>query len=451
MKKILKKLTIASMLFFSATPAALGQELIRGAIDLLLCDTSIIRVISNDSVMICNRREGKHSNFMNITTVMPNPIALYLDSVFVNDFEVLAKKIYFCGYKVEMGKKKAVCGRFELSLFTINPPNMSYYELDTCKEFKKLDVCKYTDMNMHITDTHLIMTGCTETRVDALVDLCMTNTSATCKISFSHDETENYDDVVITDNYVYVSSRREDNGIPIVVFKRYPKPNYLAASIFYTPNVPTLHVSSPIASTPVYLEHVTSDIFAAVYKVWGYYRMAMLEVNGTSGNINCVEILGSDTMPVHPTEIKFYKDSSVYDILARLENVRDEDYYLRPPMRIYHVTQQVLNNQTPMGYGTWYADTYYRLWSIDPLKSSGFFVASGDGGQRPFFFRYKYDEWKLCPKWFGYRFDTGKLMGIEKTEERTYEKIDIKKLELPLRIDIIPMGDTCGIFINHEN
>lgn len=84
------------------------------------------------------------------------------------------------------------------------------------------------------------------------------------------------------------------------------------------------------------------------------------------------------------------------------------------------------------------------LWSIDPLKSSDYFVASGAYVNLTRMFRYKYNEWKMCPRRFEYRYDIGTLKVIEKMENITKKKINPKKYAIELDVRPFPLEEDCG-------
>ncbi len=414
-KSILSLRLFAVVLLLSASSSVFGQELIKEALaNLTGCDTSIIRVKNNDSVVICNSNY-RHSEFVLVSPGYANAPTLILKDIHVNDFELFNNQVFYCGYKTESDGRVAIFGYFDYSVFSATSPEIGYWALDTCKQFKKLTVFGFQD---HLDyETHIVLIGTTGGRNDALMDysICF-NYPGIEKVYYSDDETESFDDVEATVGFVIVSSRKQVDGIPVVVFNEFHRPTTVMASIFSGLVYNTLRVSSPATCTPVYLEHKVNNQYAATYRVNGYYRFVMLEMDAGNNNINSVEIFGDDAHTVHPTEIKYNRKSEVYDILARSGSVRDDPDWL-PQMQIYHITPAVMNNMAPLGYGTWFWDRDYQIWSIDPQRSSDYFVASGVFSSKPQMFRYKHDEWELCPDSINYRYDTGKLEGYEKQEE----------------------------------
>jgi len=400
----------AAMLFLAVSQSAFGQELIRENNNYQLCDTSIIRSKGNDTVLIYYR-DSEQSVFMLVTNGMPyNVPTLKLHNLYVNDFEITKSGVYFCGYRIDEGRKKGIYGVFRMEPFANNP--IYYYELDTCMELKKLDFYRVHE-GMIYTDheDHLVMTGTTtgarsDVLVDRIVYVIRPNPSYmpyTSMMYFSDNEDENFDDVAVTKNHVVVSVRKKVEGLPVVDFWQFNRPTSLDLSIFYS-SFKHLLLGSPTPETAVFLEHVEDDIYAAVYKVEDYStysRMAMLQVDATNGNIKTVEILGDELLTNIPIDIKYKKSNGIFDILARRDySYRDaSDVYL--PMQIYHVTPTVLYYPTSIGKGTRYPDN--DVWSIDPTESSNFFVASGADRKFPRFFKYSPTNWEKCPEQFLYR------------------------------------------------
>lgn len=440
-KSILSLRLFAVVLLLSASSTVLGQELIRGVVtDTIMYDSSIVRVKNYDSVVICNC-EFDQSTFMLVSPGTVNVHAVLLKDIRVNDFELFNNQVFYCGYKIVDNTRVGVFGRFDYSVFSSTSPEIGYWALDTCKQFKKLTVFGFQD---HLDyETHIVLIGTTGGRNDALMDysICF-NYPGIEKVYYSDDETESFDDVEATVDRVVVSTRKQVDGIPVVVFREYPRPTTVMASIFSGIVHNTLRVSSPAACTPVYLEHKVNNQYAAVYKVCGYSRFVMLEMDAGNYYINSVEIFVDNAQTVKPTEIKYNRKSDVYDILASRNEWFREDPDWLPQMQIYHITPAVMNNIAPLGYGTWFPDRDYMLWSIDPQKSTDYFVASGDFYFKTQMFRYKHDEWETCPDSLKYRYDIGKLEGQKKDFETLaymvyhlpYNKAEALSSEIPFPV-----------------
>lgn len=405
----------AAMLFLAASQTAFGQEIIRGSNNDDMCDTSIIRAKGNDTVFIYNKKNdhSKSSFIMVANGITPAVPRLDMENLYVNDFELYGNAIYFCGYKIERAGRKAIFGHFGISSF----PNatISYYELDTCTELRKLDFYRIHEGIIYPNyENHLVMTGTTTgARTDVVVDMLIYTiipypippvTPYGCEMYFSNDEDENFDDVAVTSDHVVVSSRRKVEEIPVIDFYQFERPSMLGNTIFSS-SFTHLLVWSPAAETPVLLEHVSGDDYAAVYKIEGFVQMVMHQINVLSGIVSSVEILGGEPAIVIPMDIKYNRKTSVFDILAKREyskNVPDE--FL--PMQIYHVTPDVVNHVAILGDGTKYPGNF--VWSIDPTKETAFFVASGAEYWLPKMFKYRHDQWKDCPESFEYNYEIGK-------------------------------------------
>lgn len=454
-KPILGLRLLVAVLFLSASSAAFGQELILESLDnYLLCDTSMIRTKNDTTMVICNRKD-RHTTFMLVNIGATNTPILYFDDVYVNDFELIGNRIYYCGYEMDGTIRKAVFGFFDYNTFSSTFPVLDYYVLDFCTEFKKLDL--YQIVEYPTTETHLVMTGSTGTRPDALVEVkhVLGSTLSHCNVYVSNDETERLDDVAVTRKYVVVSSRREENGIPVVTFRSFHLPTMMGGGIFAASSVNTLLVSSPAADSPVLLDYPGTNIidgYAAVYKIQGYSRFVMLRLNAAASYISSVEILGDDAQTVYPVDIQYNKKSSVYDILAQNIYARDERYFSHR-MQIYHVTPQVYNNQVPYGEGSKYLTDglFLKLWSIAPLQWSDYFVASGDFSQMPWLFRYNHNMWKYCPERFEYIFDVGEPKSISRECLIIYKRHYFEKKEKQIRDNEILFRTKCGHITEQED
>lgn len=401
---------VAIVLFLSSTPVLNCQELIRGTDEYVLCDTSIVRQISTDSTLIYF-----YSNKPTLSLVLSgstNTKTMYIDSTLViNDFELLNKMVYFCGYKRENGVKKAIVGA--VSLFSFPTYHPYYYVIPSCEEMKKIDVFKFEYQLLE--EIHMVMTGTTGTRSDVLAEIFSNTINGdNCKIYLSNDETENIDDVAVTKNSVVISVRKEMEGLPVIDFWQFSKPT-MTGSFVIDAYYNRFRIASPIAETPVFLEHTTTDNFAAVCKVSSFSRMAMLKPDLSNLSCQIVEIFGSDDQIIFPIDIKYSRQSKIYDILAREYVVRYPGY--DPKMKIYHISPAVMGNQVTYGDGTEYTDHF--VWSIDPAQGGYYsqFVASGGYGFGPRLFRYWYNQWNNCPEYFNYPFDIG-IQKITRMEEK---------------------------------
>ena len=113
-----------------------------------------------------------------------------------------------------------------------------------------------------------------------------------CLIHFASAPDEYYDDVATTVNNVVVSTRNvEPDGTPVVNLWEYVRPTAPGTTIFQT-SVSRKRITSPIADSPVLLEHIANSEYSAVYKNSGYSRISVLKTNvGASASINAVDIL----------------------------------------------------------------------------------------------------------------------------------------------------------------
>ncbi len=406
---------LAVMMFLSSSFTVIGQDLIRGAIDYLICDTSIVRGIAKDTTLIYNRINSYRGNGSTFSLVVAgNPIAQLMsldeDSIFVNDFEFFKRNVYFCGFIRESGYKKAVIGYFKFNPF----PNTDiyYYEVLGCNELYKLDIYAIEEMQ-NSEEIHLVATGTSSnSRSDVLVDMNMEFSVPTnCNIYFSQNENENYDDVAVTKKYIVVSSRNKVQGFPVVDFWFYRKPNHIWQSIFSS-NVNRLRINAPMPESPVILEHTRLDSVAAVYKIAGFSEIAMLRLEATSLNYKVLEIVEDTIEKIYPIDIKYNKIDSVYSILARAKDMQHLPPYA-PYMQIYHITPGDLLGTTSIGQGKKYTTIFYKLWSLDFWYGANRqFVVSGGAGQIPKLFRFNLSQENTCSERFVFPRYRGELKGV---------------------------------------
>lgn len=426
-KKIFLRI-LAAMLFLSVSPDIFSQEYIRGADHYLYCDTSIVRTKGKDTVLTYYHNHNKSVFMLMVSGTNPVP-ALFIEPVYVNDFELYDNVVFFCGYKDDGGVKKGVYGLFLIS--TLPSSTLSYVVVDTCTELKKLEYYIYHDILYE--EIHLAMIGTTGKLNNVLIHALPGGTMPTppfpaypfCGYSvyFSNNDNEFFDDVAVTENYVVVSTRSKISGLPVIDFWQFEKQTASLSSFLYMP-IHHLRMGSPVADSQVFLEHAENDNYAAVFKEQGYSRMVMLQLTAPQNVINSVEIWGDEAQTVIPIDIKYLKGRKDFDILARYIYYRGDYDRQFLPMQIYHVTQTVLNQTLPLGLGTNYPENH--VWSIDPVEPYHF-VASGGFGRAIRLFKYHYYQWENCPESFLYRYDIGNpYIYVEKdniTELTWYDKV----------------------------
>lgn len=388
---VLRLLSLAVLLSFF--PNAFGQEYIKETSVPYHSDTSIVRQTSRGTVMIYNRGEGR-SSFLSVVSGDNFPYEIHIAPLYVNDFEVFEKMIYFCGYKYENNDSSAIFGFFKIDSFPNN--TVYYYEFPICKELKKIEA--YKTPSQFNQETHLVMTGAINNRSDMLVDMNL-NTPAmnNCEAYISQNEKEYFDDIAVTSSRIVVSSRTEENNTPIVNFWQYVMPTTAGQNIFLT-GVDRIRVNSPVADSPVWLEHTNADNYAASYKESGYYRIILLLLDVSYNSPKSIDIFRDSI--VYPMEIKYLSGQNfVYDILAKDMNFDEPQYTSK--MKIYHITSDILSNYYFVGHGTWYPDSH--LWSIEPVGAAyNSFVVSGYKNHLLRLSQYRYDYWLGCPSQFDF-------------------------------------------------
>ena len=420
---------LAALLFFSASIPSFGQEFIRGAIDYLICDTSIVRGTALDTVLVYNRKNT--STFMLVAASDLYAHSIYIEPIYVNDFEIYKNSVYFCGYIKENNVKRAVVGLFDLDLFPNS--NIYYYKLDDLFELRKLDVYTIEDIQ-GFEEVHLVATGSENgSRMNVLIDMRMFPPNpVSCCIYFSESENENYDDVAVTKKYIAVSARNKVQGNPVVDLLYFKKPSHTWQHIFSF-NVNIFHTGSPSPESPIILEYTKDDSIAAVYKITGFYQMAMLRLEALVDSYEIFEILEDTTETVYPIDIKYNDRNSVYSILAQAKSFLSD-----PAMQIYHVTPEDLNGLTMAGQGKKYTDLLYMLWSLDFwLGSNKQFVVSGGTGEIPHLFRFNHTQEHACSEAFVYPYHSGNRKG--QFEDRPLYSYLLQLTRLTQETRYIPM------------
>lgn len=416
---------LSAVLFFSASYFLYGQEHRRETIDYRICDTSIVREVSKDSILNYNHTQNT-STLMLVKNILNMPTK-YIEPLYINDIEMFGDWILFCGYMLvdeSESVKKAMVGYYSLDSFPNGPIN--YYLIEDCKELKKLDFYQIETEPIE-KGIHLVMTGTTDgTRSDVLVDVPVFVIPGDFKIYFSDDDNENFDDVAVTADYVVVSSRNRVQEIPIIEFLYFKKPSYTGQHIFLFPH-DRFFVYNPVVETPVFLEHVEANNYVAVYKVEGFSRIAMLALNVANASYRAFEIMADQSWPNIPIDIKYSMGKSIYCILARVRG----GYNPNPPTQIYRVTSDDLLGNTSNGLGLKYTENYTYFWSLDRLTDgTQRFVTSGGTGNLSTMLWFDPLQVYGCADRFVYQYNVGKLNG-------SFEK----DLVLDIVTKIIPINE----------
>lgn len=366
--------------------------MIREAVAYFNSDTSIVRQYKEDITLIYNRTK-KTSSFMLVTEGVIAVPAMYMEPLFVNDFEIMRDKAYFCGYTMSGETRQGILGYFELSTFP--SCTVSYYNVSDCKEMIKLDV--YSPGA--VQEKKMVATGTTDgVRSDALAELTLfASPTFNLQIHVSYGEHEYFDDVAQTSGHIVVSSRNVENNYSVVNLWQYQNPLTPGMSMFNFP-VYKKQITFLPADSPVYLEYMDNNEYSAVYKNRTYSHITVLKTDV----LNTTPVSGADILGVEegvkPKDIKWNPKTDVYDVLTFYHS--STTY----PMQIYHLPSSAFNSPMYMGAGTKYANV--QLWSIDPcLSASPYFMASGSVGSLPKLFRYSSSGKDECPDTFYYFYE----------------------------------------------
>lgn len=440
--KFIPRLFAVVLLFFSSFNLY-GQEKIRETIDYLICDTSIVREVSKDIILNYNHTNST-STFMMVNNIASNTITMYIEPLFINDFEIYFDWVFFCGYTFvdeSESTKKAIVGYFPLGLFPVS--SLNYYVYDDYKEFKKLDVYE-TAQKQKEQNIHLVMTGSTEgIHSNAIVDMAIFATPTTFAPFITKDKNENFDDVAVTESYIVVSSRNKVMDVPIINFLYFKKPLNTTQNIFTNP-YDKFRVTNPVVESPVFLEFTHNNNFVATYKIEGFSRIAMLALSVTNTSYRAFEILANQSWPNIPIDIKYQGNEKLYCILARVKT----GYSPIPPTRIYRVTSDDLLNITSNGQGIKYTKDYSHFWSLDRATyGTQLFVTSGSTGHLSRMLWFNPLLSFGCAERFDYQYNVGDLDGnLEKDFTTLSPWNTIPLTEKMTRVITIPLHFTCGSF-----
>ncbi len=239
--KSAKLLVLLSFLhpFFSR-----GQELTQEVYSMKM-DFSIIKEAINDYSLISSYYHGWHTfHLFNSTSTSDK----YIEGLIqVRDFTILdGRYVYFCGTKYLAGDDdetngkdsdagwSAVMGCFLLDDL-INKPVSGYVNLTYLESFGQVDILAFQKLEAVKVNqgVHVFMTGIARTGQAVLVDATASTpipSAWNVNIDISTMPNELYDDVAVTDNYVYLTSRISGSNNGYIT--KFARPTSLTTTIF---------------------------------------------------------------------------------------------------------------------------------------------------------------------------------------------------------------------------
>ena len=225
---------------------------------------SIRRTIDADEWMIYSFYENRVSFTLvneSITTALVLKFPLAEDGFYVvNDFEILNDSVYFCGYKENwQGLKTAIFGYFALAGFPTT--NVYYYAVAGFSNFDKMDL--YDDEG----HPHVVMIGDALHQAQVIVDTREVGLNHwifdIADYSYQSELLDiRFDDVAVTDDYVFVTSRGLYDGI--VYIQEFAKP--ASYSSIFIGNIAVFPISLYNAS-PVLIEHCYDNYYSILTSI----------------------------------------------------------------------------------------------------------------------------------------------------------------------------------------
>lgn len=256
----MKKTIITIVLLLAACGIALtkveAQELVRES-DCVKFDTSIICEVEYGKWLVCQGYKDDYYPRFSLVTESGTTISeltLFDHEMHIFDMKVYGEGVYFCGYRIDAGNKKAVLGHFNLSGF---PSSQVYlYQEGSLESFCKLEI--YSTWNPY--REHVEMIGVKQDGTYVMTDAKQVS-SLQYNFLFREisDDHDILDDIAVLDDYIVFSGRNTTNttGYLYYVDKENGENPILPTSI------QRLKLYQMVFS-PILLEYQTGDEFALV-------------------------------------------------------------------------------------------------------------------------------------------------------------------------------------------
>lgn len=379
MKKINFSTQLLLTTLFLITPnIIIGQEFIKSPS--VKTSTSIVREVSAHEWLTYSYDGGSEGWFTLVSDLSSTAPTLSMPiNYFVNDFEIYNDTVYFCGW-LDSNRRVALFGYFELSSSLNNP--VYFCRLPEIKMFSKLAV--FNNNNK----PHVVFTGLMDLSLFFVADAINT-TSNSWYFHFATNTTGDcltYDDIAVTDDYIVATSRIIGLDSGIIHYYQKPMtyttmfPNFLYRSIGYHTTTPILITNCLGNRFATLCKNSASSFVMSRYNVFNDDDSFKSNIALITGECRDINFNSND----NTVEVLIYESSEKYNGSMALHY----DY----PLTSYLIAAHLYNN----------GNSGCDIYSIDYLEHNPHcFLASGTnyyGYGMLELYKYKYDEWNVCPK-----------------------------------------------------
>lgn len=390
-KTTLFKNALATLLLLCATGPIQAQELIL-EVQNNKDRYSIVREIKDGEWMVSNFRDGE-AVFSWITESSPYANQLSLlnyvgwDSSRVNDFVIFRDTVYFCGtIWRENSDQVAIWGFFPLAGFPYVTVRYSGSPFNTLNRIQVFSVDSLFDL-------HVVMVGerWWDNDIIGVVDeeIRANSNMFDEHYSYVYKDTNHFDDIILTDNFVVISSQKMHTQIFTPTEGRIlsiHKPTIPYTSIFANGG---LYWNTSLSASWIDLAKCEDDAFAAAFR-YGASSISYLISGYTNGfqHYATVSVLSDFLEKVW--DMSYSKDRKVLDVLFRhdLNNISD----------IFHFDPAILIKPETVKGHRYRDELINSLTSLSYLQSG--FIASGYNKNFGNLRLYRYIEYliKECPE-----------------------------------------------------
>lgn len=395
MKTTILRKALAAILLLCAAGPLHGQEFIRELLN-HKDRYSIVREIKEGEWMVSNFHDGE-AIFSWVSESSPYADQLYLmnyvgwDSTRVNDFVIFRDTVYFCGtIWYDIGDQAAFWGYFPLAGFPYVTVKYTGSIFETLNQIQVFSVDSLHDL-------HVVMVGedWVDKEVIGVVDeeIRINSYLFDQHYSYVYKDTNRFDDIIQTDNFVVVSSRGIINNVYGPTEGRIlsiHKPTIPHTSIFSNGG---LYWNTGKAFSRIVLANCEDDAFAAAFRD-GIINGLYLVSGYTNGFQHYATVSLLTDIFESVRDMSYSKDRKVLDILFQYM----ASIYVGS--KIFHLDPAILiNPNTVTINGHKYDNELLNsLTSLSCLQSG--FIASGYDKTLGNLRLYRYIEYliKDCPE-----------------------------------------------------
>ncbi len=369
-------LSILTAILLLDSFSAFGQEFIKSPS--VKTATSIVREVSEHEWLVYSYDGGSEGWFTLVNDMSSTAPRMSLPlSHYVSDFEIYNDTVYYCGW-VDSIRSIALFGYFELSSSLATPVY--------CCRFPELKRLSKLVVFNNENKPHVVFTGLMDLSLFTLGD-AIENAPNIWYFNLTTNTTGDslsYDDVAVIKNYIVATSRIIDRDSGII--------HYFNKPSSYTTMFP-LFIYRPIAyptTTPILITSCLDNNFATLCKSSASsFVMSRYKPFNDDGSFQSTYY--GECRDINFNSTDDYVEVLVYDQIEKYKGGLAIHYDHTLPSTVslpVHIYQNPYNNGCD-------------LCSIDYLEyNPKCFIASGtnyNGYGMLELYKYKYDEWHLCP------------------------------------------------------